>query len=149
MLYIASDHGGFELKTEINKYLKSKKIKFEDLGPYKYSPEDDYPKAAATLATKISADPQGSQGILICRSGHGVSIVANKFKNVRAALCWNEQVAKASRHDDDANIICLPSDYISPDTATNTVKIWLNTAFSLDQKYSRRLNEIKEIESKN
>jgi ribose 5-phosphate isomerase B len=148
MLYISSDHGGFELKTDVDRFLKSKKIKFEDLGPSVYSPEDDYPKAAAALAAKVSSNPKENKGILICRSGHGVSIVANKFKGVRAALCWNEQVAKASRNDDDANVICLPSDYLSPETATRTLKIWLDTPFSTDPKYARRIEEIKIIESK-
>lgn len=148
MLYISSDHGGFELKQEIASHLKRKKIKFQDLGPSDFSPEDDYPKFSAALAKKVSQNPKDGKGILICRSGQGVCLVANKFKNIRAAVCWNEHVAKASRNDDDANILCLPSDYLSSETALHILDIWMNTAFSFEPRHLRRLEEIKDIESK-
>jgi ribose 5-phosphate isomerase B len=146
MLYIASDHGGFEMKQELAKYLKSKKIVFTDLGPKKYSPADDYPEFAAKVAAKVSKEPAKNKGILLCRSGQGMCFVANKFKNVRAALSWNEHVAKASRFDDDANILCLPADYISPETAINIARIWLNTKFSFGQRHIKRLKEVQQLE---
>ena len=146
MLYIASDHGGFEMKQELAKYLKSKKIVFTDLGPKKYSPADDYPEFAAKVATKVSKEPAKNKGILLCRSGQGVCFVANKFKNVRAALSWNEHVAKAARIDDDVNILCLPADYISPETAMNIVRVWLNTKFSFGQRHIKRLKEVQQLE---
>lgn len=146
MLYIASDHGGFKLKADLAAELKRLKIPFKDLGPKKYSPKDDYPEFAAKVAKAVSKKPKTDQGILICRSGAGVCIVANKFKGVRAALCWNERVAKASRVDDDANVLCLPSDYISPETALHTTQAWLKTSFSDLPRHIRRIQEINKLE---
>jgi RpiB/LacA/LacB family sugar-phosphate isomerase len=146
MLYIASDHGGFEMKQELTAYLKSKKIAFKDMGPKKYSPKDDYPEFAAKVAREVSKRPAKNNGILICRSGQGVCFVANKFKNVRAALSWNERVAKASRTDDDVNILCLPADYVSPETAKGIVKAWLDTKFSFEQRHIKRLEEVQALE---
>ena len=145
MIYIGSDHGGFKLKEELKKFLKDAEMAFVDVGPEKLDPTDDYPVFAKKVAQAVSKDPQKNKGILLCRSGHGVSIAANRFKDVRAALCWNEQVAKASRNDDDANVLCLPSDYISPEMAAETVKIWLATPFSGAERHSRRINEVREL----
>jgi len=146
MLYIASDHGGFEMKQELITYLKNKKIVFKDMGPKKYSPKDDYPEFAIKVAKEVSKRPAKNNGILICRSGQGVCFVANKFKNVRAALSWNERVAKASRVDDDVNILCLPADYVSPETAKGIVKVWLDTKFSFEQRHIKRLEEVQALE---
>ena len=146
MLYIGSDHGGHPLKEDLKKFLAKQKIDFVDIGPNRLDPRDDYPEFSAKVAREISKDPQNNKGILLCRSGHGVCIVANKFKNVRAALCWNEQVAKASRNDDDANVLCLPSDYISAEIAEEITKVWLNTPFSDEARHQRRIREIKTLE---
>jgi|SRR5579872_235947 len=146
MLYIGSDHGGYALKEDLKKFLESQKIPFVDLGPNRIDPKDDYPEFSAKVAREVSKDSQNNKGILLCRSGHGVSIVANKFKNVRAALCWNEQVAKASRYDDDANVLALPSDYISPESAEEITRVWLKTPFSEEERHQRRIREIKTLE---
>ena len=146
MIYIGSDHGGFELKQEISAYLTETAVQFKDLGPNVFSENDDYPEFAEKVGKFVSKSSGKDLGILICRSGVGVAIVANKFKNVRAALCWNEQVAKASRLDDDANVLCLPADYISPETAKRILQIWLDTSFSTAPRHQRRLAEIKKIE---
>ncbi len=146
MIYIASDHGGFELKADLIAELKRLKIPFRDLGPKRYSPKDDYPEFSAKVAKAVAKKPKTDQGILICRSGAGVCIAANKFKGIRAALCWNEQVAKASRQDDDANILCLPSDYISPELALRTTQAWLGTSFSFEPRHLRRIDELNKLE---
>ena len=146
MLYIGSDHGGYNLKEDLKKFLEKERIHFIDVGPKRADPGDDYPEFGAKVAKEVSRDPQSNKGILLCRSGHGVSIVANKFKNVRAALCWNEKVAKASRNDDDSNILCLPSDYISPESAEDITKVWLDTPFSDEDRHQRRIREIKALE---
>src|SRR6266481_7931343 len=125
MIYIGSDHGGYKLKEDLKRFMLRHKLPFEDLGPSKLDPFDDYPFFAKKVAEAVSKDPGKNRGILMCRSGHGVCIVANKFKGVRAALCWNDQLAVASRKDDDANVLCLPSDYISCEIAEEVLKTWL------------------------
>lgn len=148
MIYIGSDHGGFKLKEELKKFLKGNKVAFIDVGPAKLNPKDDYPQYASKVAKQVQKSPGIHKGILLCRSGQGVCIVANKFKRVRAALAWNEAVAKASRHDDDVNVLCLPSDYISAEAAEDIVKVWLRTGFAPLGRYQRRIDEIKRIENK-
>ncbi len=148
MLYLGADHGGFRLKESIKKFLTKEKIDFVDLGPKKLIDGDDYPDYAKLVAQKVSANPIGNQGILICRSGQGVCIVANKFKNVRAALVWNVIEAKMSRNDDMSNILCLPSDYISPRNAEKIVEKWLETAYSTNPRHIRRIKKITDMERK-
>lgn len=146
MLYIASDHGGFILKEELKKQLLAHNLKVEDLGPNGLNIEDDYPDFAKALAQKISVDSK-SFGILICRSGQGVCIVANKFKGVRAALAWNEETARVSKTDDWSNVLCLPSDFLSAGEADRIVNVWLNTEWGSDERFSRRIHKIDTIEA--
>ena len=146
MLYIGSDHGGFELKEDLKKMLKAEKVPFVDVGPKKFVADDDYPVYTKKAAMQVSKNPQKNRAVLICRSGHGVCIAANKFKNVRAALCWNEEVAQASRNDDDTNVLCLPSDYISPGVAMRTLTFWLKTPFSGQPRHLRRIKEVLKLE---
>lgn len=146
MIYIGSDHGGFRLKENVKKFLKKEKIKVTDLGAKKLQPKDDYIDYAALVAKKVSAKPAGDIGILICRSGQGVAIAANKFKNVRASLVWNTTEAKMSRQDDMSNILCLPADYISPSMAEHIVSAWLATPYSKEERHIRRVKKISALE---
>ncbi len=148
MIYIGSDHGGFKLKQHLKKYLKSKKFEFVDVGPEKLVPDDDYPDYAAMAAKKVSHNPVNDVAILLCRSGQGVCIVANKFKHVRAALVWNVEEAKMSRLDDMANVLCLPSDYVSEGMAEAIVYRWLKTPYSDDPRHMRRIKKISALENK-
>jgi len=160
MIYIASDHGGFKLKEYLKKTLGNK-VRFIDLGPTKFVNGDDYPDYAKKVAAKISSslpsraksrdlsrgmEDSGNIGILICRSGQGVCIAANKFKRVRAALVWNTKEAKASRNDDMANVLCLPSDYVTRSTAVAIVKTFLTTPFSKNKRHIRRVKKIAALE---
>lgn len=145
MLYIASDHGGFKLKEHLKAWLLVAGGRVSDLGPESFSPEDDYPDYAKKVAGKVSKNPSTDFGILICRSGQGVCIVANKFKKVRAGLVWNTKEAKASRNDDHTNVLCLPSDYINFTEARNIVKTWLDTPWSKDPRHMRRVRKIESV----
>lgn len=147
MIYIASDHGGFKLKTSLNKFLTKQSHAFKDLGPKKFKDGDDYPDYASLVAKKVSSKPNSDVGILICRSGQGVCIVANKFKKVRAALVWNIKEAKMSRTDDMTNVLCLPADYVSTKMAEQIVKTWLETPYSKNPRHVRRVNKISKIDS--
>lgn len=139
MLYISSDHGGFNLKSELIKYFSQNKIAFEDLGPTELVLSDDYNEYVLRLVERVRAD-EGSDGILICRNGVGVNILANKFKGIRAALSFDPKHAASSRNDDYANVLTLPADYIDSAAAIEITQTWLNTPFSTEERHVRRIS---------
>lgn len=143
MIFIASDHGGFDLKNKIVKHFEEKyhgAVSILDLGPSALNPEDDYPLYVKPVIEKVLEDPV-NKGILICKNGVGVCMVANKAEGIRAGLSWNTKHAASSRNDDDTNILCLPADYISEKDAIETVEVWLKTEFGNKERYVRRLAE--------
>lgn len=144
MIYISSDHRGFNLKNYLVETFKSKGIEIEDLGPKELESGDDYIDFAATLAKKIQESSE-NRGILLCKNGVGMSITANRFKGVRAALSWNPDHAASSRNDDDSNILALPSDYISSEEASKIVEKWLETPFENVERRVRRLNKLDSL----
>lgn len=146
MIYIGADHGGYKLKTDLKKFLEKKNLEFVDVGAKKLKVGDDYPDYAKLVAKKVSQNPLRNVGILICRSGQGVCIVANKFTNVRAALVWNTLEAKMSRTDDMTNVLCLPSDYITPKLAEQIVGVWVRTPYSSEARHVRRVKKISAVE---
>lgn len=144
-VYLAADHGGYKLKEEVKNWLKEWHFDFEDMGAHKYDKDDDYPDFAWPAAMKVGMDPS-SRGILICRSGQGESMVANKARGARAAIAWNEHSAHAARNDDDANIVCIPADYVTLDQAKAIVHEFLNTKFGKSERFKRRVDKIKKID---
>ena len=138
-IYISSDHAGFKLKESIKDYLTSKKIEFEDLGP-KNDNRVDYPDFAHKVARRVKLNKR-NVGILVCGSGTGMNIAANKHKNVRAAQCFNLKSTKLSRLHNDANIITLGSRLINKKKAFKFVKIFLKTKFD----GGRHLRRVKKI----
>ncbi|MCM8792294.1 MAG: ribose 5-phosphate isomerase B [Candidatus Omnitrophica bacterium] len=140
---IGSDHAGFELKEKLKDYLLKKGIKIKDEGTYS-SQSCDYPDFAFRVAKAVS-EGKYKRGILICKTGIGNSIVANRFRGVRAALCYNLKTARLSRQHNDSNILVLGADFITLDLAKRILLIWLNTPF-LAGRHRRRLNKIKQIE---
>ena len=138
-IFISSDHAGFKLKEDIKISLKKKKLKFEDLGPINDN-RVDYPDYAHKLAKKVKIN-KNNVGILVCGSGTGMNITANKHKNVRAAQCFNAKSTKLSRLHNDANIITLGSRLISKKNALKFVGIFLKTGFD----GGRHLKRIKKI----
>jgi len=146
MLYIGADHRGYNLKEALKAYLKELNFNIEDMGAFELNPEDDYPDFAAAVAKKVAENPEENRGILLCGSGVGVDIVANKIKGVRSALCFDANQAKASRNDDNTNVLSLASDFTAEEKAKEIVKTWLETPYAKLEKYERRLNKIKDIE---
>ncbi len=138
-IFISSDHAGFKLKESIKDYLKNKKIKFEDLGP-KNDKSVDYPDYAHKVAKKVKLNNRNF-GILVCGSGTGMNIAANKHKNVRAAQCFNLKSTKLSRLHNDANIITLGSRLITKKNALKFISVFLNTKFD----GGRHLKRVKKI----
>lgn len=146
MIAIGSDHGGYKLKEEIKKYLEEKEIKYIDCGSY--SEENvDYPNIAKEVAEKIQRK-ECEEGILICRSGIGMSIVANKFKGIRCAKCENEQEAKVSKIHNNSNVLAIGADYISTSEAIRVVRAWIATQFE-GGRHENRIKIIEKIEEDN
>ncbi len=146
MIYIGADHGGFKMKEQLKKFLQKQKLDFTDVGAKTLKAGDDYPDYAKLVAKKVSQNPLRNLGILICRSGQGVCIAANKFKHVRASLVWNTIQAEMSRNDDMANVLCLPSDHVSQKDAEAIAKVWLNTPYSTEARHIRRIKKISALE---
>ena len=146
MLAIGSDHGGYKLKEEIKKYLEEKQITYKDLGCM--SEESvDYPNIAKEVAKQVQSK-QCEKGILICRSGIGMSICANKFKGIRCTPCWNEDSAKYSRLHNDSNILAIGADYVTVSEAIKILRMWLATEFE-GGRHEERIKLISEIENEN
>ena len=149
IIYIASDHRGFELKNYLIDFLKGKGYEVVDSGNVQYDKSDDYPDFAKVVAEKVSLDCENARGIVLCGSGVGVDVVANKFRGVRSALVTSTDQAFDSRNDDDSNILSLPAGYIEKSAVEKIVIIWLETPFSGDKRHVERLKKIDEIEQKN
>lgn len=150
MLYIGADHRGFKLKELLKSYLQELGIQFEDVGAFVYDLNDDYPDFALAVVKKVAKNPpvggEENRGILICGTGVGVDVVANKIKGMRSALCFDAAQARASRNDDNANVLSLASDFTTEEKAKEIVKMWLETPYAKLERYERRLIKIKNIE---
>jgi ribose 5-phosphate isomerase B len=142
---VASDHAGFTLKERIKPYLQSKELEIKDLGTCSKE-RCDYPAFAYALAKEVSIG-RVKRGILICKSGIGNSIVANKLPRVRAALCYNIKSARLSREHNDSNILVLGSAFVNLKLAKKIIGVWLKTEFQ-GGRHKRRVNQIIEIEKK-
>ncbi len=128
-IYIASDHAGFDLKKDVITYLKKQNLDVIDLGPSNCN-SVDYPDFADLVCQKLKDNSSSDFGILICGSGQGMAIRANKYSYIRAALVYSAEIAKQSREHNNANVICLGSRFCSFDNAQNWISIFLNTKFS-------------------
>ncbi len=146
-LFIGADHAGFELKDLLKNHLAAAGHEVIDVGAESLEAEDDYPKYAYLLATKILGedDSDAAHGVLICGSGQGMSIAANRVRGIRAGLAWNVETAKVARTDDNVNVLVLPSQYIVAEDAHELVDAWLQAEFNADPKYQRRLDELEEL----
>lgn len=142
---VASDHAGFALKEKLKPYLIKKGFKVKDLGAYSKE-RVDYPLFAFELARAVSRRTY-SRGVLICKSGIGNSIVANRFPDVRASLCYNIRAAKMTREHNDSNVLVLGSAFVNEDKAKRILNVWLDTKF-LGGRHRRRLKQIEDIERK-
>ena len=142
MIGLGCDHGGFALKQEIIKYLEEHHLEYKDFGCYNEE-SVDYPVYAKKVANAV-ADGTCEKGILICGTGIGISIAANKVKGIRAALCHDCFSAQATREHNDANILAMGGRVVGPGLALKIVDTFLNTEFSNDERHIRRINQIEE-----
>jgi len=149
MIYIASDHGGYKLKKRLIRYIKNElKLEIEDMGPDQYDRDDDYPDFAQPLVEKVAND-KNNCGILICGSGQGMCMLANKNKGIRAALGYSIKSAELSKQHNNANILCLAGYVLTEDHATAITRKWLATPFSNEERHLRRLRKMTKLEKNN
>ncbi len=145
-IYLGADHRGYELKEKIKQYLLDKNYQVIDLGNNQYDAGDDYPDFAKLVGEKISVNSDIDRGILVCGSGIGMVIAANKFKGVRAGTVNATQHAQMARNDEDVNVIGISADFVNLDAARDIVDAFLTTPFSLEERHRRRVDKIREID---
>ncbi|MDH7475945.1 MAG: RpiB/LacA/LacB family sugar-phosphate isomerase [Microgenomates group bacterium] len=144
-IFIGADHRGFDLKNKLIEYLQENNIRVEDMGNYDYDPQDDYPEFAKKVAQAVLQNPHDSLGIIICGSGVGVAIAANRFKGIRCGVGFNEAQVKHIRENDNINVLALPSDFITFDQAKKLVDVFRRTEAKKEEKYSRRRKMLDEL----
>lgn len=144
-IFIGADHRGFVLKNELIEYLQEKNIRVEDLGALQVDPLDDNPDYAKKVAQAVLQNPQEFLGILICGSGAGVTITANRYKGIRASLALSSTQAKFNKEHDDINILSLASDFTDIEEAKRIVDAFLETKPLPDPKYKRRIAKMDEV----
>lgn len=145
-VYVGADHNGYGLKESLVVYLKKAGYDVEDNGDERLDPQDDYPVFAARVAKDIlTSEDKEPMGILLCGSGQGMCMAANRFKGIRACLGYDRESIRSARNDDDANVLCLPARHLKKDNANLLVETFLNTPFSHVGKYQRRIKEMDEM----
>ena len=142
VIYLGSDHAGFELKGKIKRLLAELRVTYEDIGPHKFNSEDDYPDFIIPVTRKVVENP-GSGGLIFGGSGQGEAIAANKIKGVRAALYYGGpmDIVKLSRTHNNSNILSLGARFVSEEEAVRAVKLWLDTGFE-GGRHERRIEKI-------
>lgn len=148
MIYIGADHRGYSLKEKISRWLFEMEYEFTDLGAVNFDESDDYTKYATAVASLVSKEKE-SLGVLICGSGVGVEVIANKFDGVRAGIGKDPMQVKKGRIDDDMNVLAIASDFTSEKEAKAMLIAFLESRFSAKERYKRRLSDISKIEANN
>ncbi len=147
-IYLGSDHNGFQLKHDVFAYLSKHNYDVEDVGDMQLDVDDDFPQFATNAALKIvgSEDPD-PRGILLCGGGQGMSMAANRFRGIRAAVIWDAHEAKMTRNDNDSNVLCLPSRLLheQPESWQGIIETWLNTPFANAPRFVRRNRQLDEL----
>jgi ribose 5-phosphate isomerase B len=145
-IYLGADHNGFELKRTLLEELTAAGYQVVDEGDKQLKPEDDYPEFASRVVLAMKAsDDKDPRGILICGSGQGMCIAANRYKGIRACLINDLEEARAARNDDDCNVLCLPARYISTEEAIKLAEAWLETPFAGAPRFIRRIKELDKL----
>lgn len=144
-VFIASDHRGFDAKNRLVGSLNTAGYSVSDLGPFELDPADDY-NDAATAVAKAVLNTSGSRGIILCGSGNGVCIQANRFKGIRAIAPTLPEIVRLGREHNDANILCLSADFLDNNKIDNLASIFLNTQFSGEERHRRRNQKLDQEE---
>ena len=145
-IYIGADHNGFAYKQQIADFLRRSGHEIIDDGGLELNPADDFPVFAGKVAHGVlSDDDHKARGVLICGSGQGMAMAANRFKGIRAALCWNLAEARSARNDDDSNVLVLSAQQLDLPTAQAILVTWLETPFAGADRYVRRIKEMDQL----
>jgi ribose 5-phosphate isomerase B len=145
-IYIGADHNGFELKRKLEDFLNRSGHEIVDAGDVKRDPDDDFPQFAGRAVSMLMGDNDpDAKAILICGSGQGMCMAANRFKGIRASLCWNLNEARLARNDDDSNVLCLSAKSLTAEEAQAIVTTWLHTPFAGAPRYKRRIQQLDEL----
>lgn len=155
MIYLGADHGGYQLKEKVKQWLTEWQLTYVDLGAQSLDLTDDYPQYAFAVAQTVAAedDPgktwkDRSKGILLCRSAGGMVIAANKVKGIRAAAVYDTRAALNARLHNDTNVVGLSGDWTDDARAKEILQLWLTTEFSHDERHTRRIEEIEQMENR-
>lgn len=143
-IFISADHNGFQLSRNLLVYLKKAGYSISDDGAPRLDPTDDFPVLAQKAVMDV-LNNDDARAILICGSGQGMCMAANRFKGIRACLGYDRESVRAARNDDDSNVLCLPANVLERDEAKIIVETWLNTPFAAAPRYARRLRELDEL----
>ncbi len=143
-IFLGADHNGYEFKEKLEGDLNWQGHEVVDMGDIDLNKDDDFPEYAAKVATAVLGE-KDSVGILLCGSGQGVCMAANRYKGIRASLVWDQDEAKASRNDDDANVICLPAKKLTFEQVKELVDTWLSTPFAGAARFQRRIKQLDEL----
>ncbi len=146
MISIGADHRGYKLKEEVKRYLEEQNIEYKDYGTMSEE-RMDFPNIASVVSKSIQSK-QAELGILICGTGFGMAIVANKYKGIRCAPCGSYEIAKFAKAHSNINVLALPADFINPIEAISIIRTWLGTEF-LGGRYQERIQMIEEVEDEN
>jgi len=144
---IGSDHAGYQLKEHVRTWMSERRIDVRDVGPRTFDPADDYPDFARAVAELVRTG-QADLGVVICATGVGSCIVANKVRGVRAALVHEAFSARLSRLHNDANVLCLGAGIVAPPYAEEILAAWLEVSFSGEERHRRRLDKVAQIEAR-
>jgi len=147
-IYLGSDHRGYELKQALFAWLSKAGYSVEDVGDKQPDPQDDYPQFAQMAALKLlGSTKDDDRAILICGGAQGMAMAANRFKGIRAAVVWDSEEARASRHDNDSNVLALPARILNGDmnNVKDVVSSWLDAKFSGAARHTRRIQELDDF----
>ncbi len=146
-IYIGADHNGFERKDQLSDYLRRSGYEVIDEGNKHPSPDDDFPQFASRVVAgmRSGSDPGTARGILICGSGQGMCMAANRFRGIRACLAFDQEEARSARNDDDSNVLCLSARSLDFDATVGVVHAWLMTPFAGANRFKRRIQELDEL----
>jgi ribose 5-phosphate isomerase B len=145
-LFMGADHNGFALKAKLAEQLRKAGYDIVDEGDSRLRPDDDFPQfAEATVRAMLASNDKDARAILICGSGQGMCMAANRFKGIRASLVWDSLEARAARNDDDSNVLCLPARYLQENDAISITETWLSAPFAGATRFKRRLEELDRL----
>lgn len=148
-IYLGSDHAGFHLKEKVFAYLAKGDYNVEEVGKHGLHPDDDFPEFAQEAALKIiGEEDKDPRAILICSGGQGMAMAANRFRGIRASVIWDAHEARATRNDDDSNVLCLPARVLEHEDEgvwQGILETWLSTRFAGAARFNRRIAKIDEV----